>query len=83
MTHILSDRELQRLTGSSNPEIQRQVLTETRIPYVTRRDRKVVVTWEMVNQAKLNQVQSVTLGTAGGASINLPEGFNLAAAAGR
>jgi hypothetical protein len=78
MSNLLTKAEIARLTGTSNPEGQKQVLQSNRIPYVRRRDGSVALTWDMVNQAVLARSSS-TLATG---SVTVPLGFNLPAAAG-
>ncbi|WP_367620064.1 DUF4224 domain-containing protein [Microbulbifer thermotolerans] len=77
MSELLTQSELARLTGTKDPEVQRQVLNSNRIPYVRRRDGTVAVTWEIVNQSVLARAGSTVSTEAG----TLPPGFNLSAAA--
>ncbi|MEX2964681.1 DUF4224 domain-containing protein [Microbulbifer sp. TYP-18] len=68
MSEILTDAQLCRLTGATSPDLQKLVLEENRIPFVRRKNGTPVVTWTMVNQAKLATRSN---------DKRFPAGFNL------
>lgn len=61
MAELLTEAELYRLTGSKDPEGQKEVLRKSGVPFVLRRDRKPALTWAMVNQSQLARAQSTTV----------------------
>lgn len=56
MSQMLTDEELERLTGASQRTKQKQWLDRNRIFYFINQKNDVVVTWKFVNDAK--QIQS-------------------------
>ncbi|MCO1336510.1 DUF4224 domain-containing protein [Microbulbifer sp. OS29] len=78
MSKLLTKTEIGRLTGAGadNIEEQKRILDTNRIPYVRRKDGSPALTWEMVNQAKIMQIN--TPGTGGATSL-IPSGVNMGA----
>ncbi|WHI46552.1 DUF4224 domain-containing protein [Microbulbifer sp. VAAF005] len=78
MSKLLTKSEIGRLTGvgADNAEAQKKVLDSNRIPYVLKRDHSPALTWEMVNQAKLMQINSTS---SNGQAPQIPAGINMSA----
>jgi len=78
MSKLLTKQEIGKLTGAGaeNAEEQKRILDKNRIPYVTKKDRSPALTWEMVNQAKLMQIN---IPNSGGNTPQLPLGVNMSA----
>lgn len=54
MPYQLTDEELERWTGATDPKIQRRVLKAQGIPFRLRDDKKAVTTWEAINSALID-----------------------------
>ncbi|WP_444905131.1 hypothetical protein ACJJIU_10585 [Microbulbifer sp. CnH-101-E] len=78
MGKLLTKYEIGKLTGAGakNVEEQKRVLDKNRIPYVLKKDRSPALTWEMVNQAKLMQINSTN---SNGQTPQIPAGINMSA----
>jgi hypothetical protein len=46
---LLTDKELQEITGAKNSEAQKRILSNNRIRFIVRSDGKPRTTWEAVN----------------------------------
>ncbi|MDO6466770.1 DUF4224 domain-containing protein [Neptunomonas phycophila] len=57
---ILSEADIEELTGSSQPKLQEQILRKSGVWYLKRRDGRLRTTWHHVNHPITDSVKAIS-----------------------